>query len=276
MWYVENYENKASLGVKIKEKLVEERTPYQLIEIYETEHFGKLLTLDGLVMLSEKDEFTYHEMMAHPALCAHSNPEHVLIIGGGDGGVVREVLKHPGVKSVTLCEIDERVTRLSQQYLPTVAGQLTDPRVTLIFDDGVKYMEQFENHFDVIMTDSTDPIGPAVGLFTEQYYRSVKKALKSDGIFVCQSESPWVYGEVLTSMTKALCNVFKSVQTYMAEIPLYPPNFTLTFASDAHRLADYECKRAEAIAAQCRYYNTAIQLGASILPTFVEEMVHNQ
>lgn len=278
MWFVENYEDLASLGVAIKEKIVEEQTPYQKIEIYETECFGKLLTLDGRVQLSEGDEFVYHEMMAHPALCTHKNPQKVLIIGGGDGGVVREVLKYDSVQEVTLCDIDERVTRLSQQYFPKVSCELENPKVKLIFQDGIKYIEQFEGYFDIIITDSTDPVGSAVSLFQENYYRRVKKALKPDGCIVRQTEAVWLKHdvEIVSKATKALCDVFKHVQTYGAVVPLYPDGFTITFASDHYRLEEFDKEKSAKISETCRYYNPSLHLGALALPNFVKQIVCNK
>jgi spermidine synthase len=278
VWFVENYEDLASIGVKVKEKLIEEQTPYQKLEIYDTVHFGKLLTLDGRVMLSDKDEFVYHEMMSHPVLCTHKNPQKVLVVGGGDGGVIREILKHDSIQEVTLCEIDERVTRLSQQYFPAVSGKLEDPRVKLVFQDGIKYTEQFEHYFDIIITDSTDPIGHAVSLFQEDYYHRVKRALKPNGCVICQTEAVWlpVDIDIVSSATKALCHVFKNVQTYQANVPLYPPGFTITFASDTYRLSMYDKERSARISETCKYYNHSLHLGACELPNFVRQIVHNQ
>jgi spermidine synthase len=276
MWFIENYEDRASLGIKADGKIVDEQSPYQRIEIYETPYFGKLLTLDGFAMLSEKGEFVYHEMMAHPALCSHPDPKQVLVIGGGDGGVVREVLKHTSVQRVVLCEIDERVTRVCQEYLPTVASSLNDSRVDLVFQDGFDYLNQFKDTFDVIITDSTDPIGPAAKLFKETYYRLVKKALKPDGIMISQSESAWLYEDILKGMTREICLVFKHVKTYRAEVPVYPPGFMITFGSDQHRLENFDRKRSTNLSESCRYYDSDIHLSALVLPKFARELVYNQ
>ncbi len=275
-WFVENYDDRASLGLKIKRKLHEENSLFQKIEFYETEFFGNFLALDGLAMLSEKDEFVYHEMITHMPLCTIENPERVLVIGGGDGGAIREILKHPSIKEAVLCEIDERVVRLSQKYFPTVACSLEEEKVTLAFEDGFKFLEKYENYFDLIITDSSDPVGPGVALFGEPYYALVKKALKEGGIMVSQSESPWYFSDVMKSMTENMGKVFKNVQTYIAMIPLYPSGFwTMTAASDKLSLRNFDRERSAEIAKKCKYYNPEIHLGALALPNFVKENIYN-
>lgn len=277
MWVIDNSENKFTIGVNAKEKLVEEQTPFQKIEIYDTDYFGTLFMLDDVIMLSEKDEFVYHEMITHMAMCTHDNPKEVLVIGGGDGGTIREILKHESVVHATLCEIDERVVRICQKYFPNVSNKLEDPKVSLKFEDGFKFLDKFENHFDIIITDSSDPVGPGVNLFKEDYYRLVKKALKPDGIMVSQSESPWVYGKTLGDMTQSMCNVFNHVETYIAMIPLYPSGcWTLTFASDHYSLKNFDVERSKKIAETCKYYSPEMHKAAITLPKFVEEIVNNK
>ncbi len=277
MWFYERYDDKAALGLKVKRKLHEEQSAFQKIEIYETEAFGNLLVLDGLVMLSERDEFVYHEMITHVPLCTHPRPERVLVVGGGDGGAIREILRHDTVKEAVLCEIDERVTRICETYFPGTTAGLRDPRVRCHFEDGFAFMERHENSFDVIITDSSDPVGPGVALFKEDYYRLVKKALRPGGIMVSQSESPWYYEETIRSMTTAMSAVFSHVQTYIAMIPLYPSGFwTITAASDTCRIEQFDEERSRRIAARCRYYNPSLHRGALALPTFLREMVSNK
>lgn len=277
MWFVENYDDRASLGLKVKNKIHEEQSQFQKIEIYETEYFGRLLTLDGLVMLSEKDEFVYHEMLTHMPLCTHGNAVKVLVVGGGDGGAIREILKYEHVEEAVLCEIDERVVRLCQEFFPITSSKLEDSRVKLAFEDGFSFIDLYENYFDIIITDSSDPIGPGIELFKEKYYRLVKKALKPDGIMVSQSESPWFYQDTMNSMTKAMCNVYQHVETYTAMIPLYPSGFwTITAASDSHSLKDFNRDLSSKVAKTCRYYNENIHRGALALPNFLKEIVNNK
>ncbi|MCG8568956.1 MAG: polyamine aminopropyltransferase [Spirochaetes bacterium] len=277
MWFVENQNNVFSLGISIKDTIIEEQSEFQKITLYNTHYFGKLLTLDDLVMLSEKDEFVYHEMICHMPLISHPNPQKVLVVGGGDGGSIREVLKHPEVTEAVLCEIDERVVRICQEYMPSVAGKLSDPKVKLNFEDGFKFLNSFNQYFDVILTDSSDPIGPGENLFKEDYYKLIKKALKPDGIMVSQSETPWFYQETMSSMTESMCKIFKNVETYTAFIPLYPSGFwTFTAASDHCSLKKFDQNRSKKLAESCRYYNPEIHQAALALPNFVKKMVNNQ
>ncbi|MEJ2115497.1 MAG: polyamine aminopropyltransferase, partial [Gammaproteobacteria bacterium] len=179
-----------AFSLKTEEKLHEEQTPYQKIEIYLTKTFGKLMVIDGFVMLTERDNFIYHEMLTHPALFSHPNPENILIIGGGDCGTLREVSKHACVKKITQVEIDQRVTDLSYEHCPNLCENNNDPRIELVFNDAIKWVQDAENEsLDLIIVDSTAPIGPAEGLFSTPYYRDCLRILKSDGLLVQQSES---------------------------------------------------------------------------------------
>jgi spermidine synthase len=191
VWFTE-YQTK-NVGLTIKAKEVKTiKSKYQEILILDTEEFGRVLVLDGAVQTTERDEFMYHEMLVHPAMLKHPNPERVLIIGGGDGGSVREALKHPSVKEVHLCEIDEEVIIVSEKYLPTISEKLRDPKVKIYIEDGNVFLEERENYYDVIIMDSSDPIGPAEVLFKEAFYNKVKNALRENGIMVAQTESPFL------------------------------------------------------------------------------------
>ncbi len=189
IWYTEKYDDVLGLTFKIKSMLHSEQSDFQKVEVIDTEAYGKMLLLDGLVMTTEKDEFFYHEMITHVPMLSHPNPERVLVVGGGDGGTVREVLNHPSVKEVVLCEIDKAVIDVSRKYLPSIAGKLDDNRVKINVEDAVEYMKRQKNTFDVILIDSTDPLGPGVGLFTKEFYTNVKNALKENGVMAAQSES---------------------------------------------------------------------------------------
>jgi len=277
MWFVENYQNKSSIGIKIKKEIISEQTPFQKLDIYETESFGKLLVLDDCVMVCERDEFVYHEMITHMPLCAHPNPKKALVIGGGDGGSVREILKHPSIEEVVLCEIDKRVVELCQEHMPQVAHQLINPKVKLAFEDGFEFLPNYKNYFDFIITDSTDPVGPGAALFTQKYYQLVKESLHEDGIMTCQSESPWFFADALTNLTKNICETFLHVETYIAMIPFYPSGFwTMTFASDKYSLKNFNKEKSAAISKSCRYYNPQIHLGALALPNFAKSIIHNK
>ena len=201
-WYTEASDSLGlGFSLRIKSKLHEETSPYQTIAVYETETFGRLLTIDGLVMLTDRDNFVYHEMMTHPALFAHGAARNVVIIGGGDCGTLREVLKHAGVEHATQIEIDERVTRIAEEYFPALCDSNHDPRATLAFKDGVAWMNNAPDaSVDLIIIDSTDPIGPAEGLFNEAFYIQCHRVLGADGLLVQQSESPLVHSELIGDM----------------------------------------------------------------------------
>lgn len=189
--YTEYYHKKTGLTVGVNKVLFSEQTPYQKVEVFETDTWGNLMTIDGMVMLSEKDEFVYHEMLAHVAMFAHPNPEKVLIIGGGDGGTAREVLRHPSVKKVDMVEIDEAVVRASKEFLPNV-GAWGDPRLNVLFEDGIAFVKAADAEYDVVIIDGSDPVGPAEGLFEKDFFEYCYFALKDEGILTGQTESPWV------------------------------------------------------------------------------------
>lgn len=262
----------SAFSLKIKQKLHEEQTPYQHLEIYETEHYGNLMVLDGFVMLTQKDNFIYHEMMAHPALFSHSAPANVAIIGGGDCGTLLEVLKHPGVKQAWQVEIDERVTRNAEEYFPELCASNDDPRARLIFEDGIAWIENAEpGSLDVIIVDSTDPVGPAEGLFREPFYRACHSALSEGGILVQQSESPLVHADkIIYPMRKAMQSAgFADVQTLFFPLPVYPTGWwSATLTCKGKTLGFAREKAASAREFSTHYYNAAIHQAAFAQPEF--------
>lgn len=224
-WFTEPCkEGGSAFSLKIVGKLHEETTDFQKIEIYETTSFGNLMVIDGFTMVTTRDNFLYHEMMSHPPLYTHPQPDNVLVIGGGDCGTLREVLKHPEVKKARQVEIDERVTRLSEQYFPELCSANNDPRAELHFVDGIKWVAEAEpGSYDLIIVDSTDPIGPAEGLFNEAFYRNCHKALGEHGILVQQSESPLFHRKLIRDMRSAMHNSgFSDLCTYDFPQPIYP------------------------------------------------------
>jgi spermidine synthase len=250
----------------------EEQTPYQKIEIFKTETFGYLMTIDGCTMVSTRDNFLYHEMMSHPALNSHPNPENVVIVGGGDCGTLREVLKHREVKSATQVEIDERVTRLSEQYFPELCDKNDDPRATLFFGDGLQWMKDVApGSIDVIIIDSTDPVGPAEGLFGLKFYRDCIKALKPDGMLVQQSESPLLHLQLIQDMHAAMKEA-GFVDTTLLHFPqvIYPSGWWS--GSIALKKAGAMVERLDqADALDTQYYNRDTHRGCFALPTFVRK-----
>ncbi len=202
-------------------ELFSEKSPFQEVRVLETPTFGRALIIDDFIMITEKDEFVYHEMISHVPVSLHPNPKRVVVIGGGDGGTVRELLKHDQIEEIILCEIDEVVVEASKKFFPEVAAGLADPRVKVKIGDGIAYMKTLTNEVDIVIVDSTDPIGPGEGLFTGAFYQSVRTALRADGILVAQSESPWFEANVLKRIYQNIQSGFSQIHPYTAPIPTY-------------------------------------------------------
>ncbi len=274
-WFTEICpESGSAFSLKVKQRLHEEQTPFQRIEVYETEHYGNLLVIDGYVMLTDRDNFLYHEMLAHPVLFTHPHPRRVLIIGGGDCGTLREVLKHPSVTGVQMVEIDERVTRVCEQYFPDLCSANGDPRAELHFKDGIQWVDQApEGGYDIIIVDSTDPIGPAVGLFSEDFYRSCRRALAPEGVFVQQSESPLLHQPLIRSMhDKLRQGGFNHVHTLCFPQSCYPSGWwSATMASASTALSDWREDDALNKPFATVYYNRDIHRAALAVPEFMAD-----
>ncbi|MFV8826282.1 polyamine aminopropyltransferase [Alkalihalobacterium sp. APHAB7] len=272
LWYTEKQTERFGITMKIKRTLHTEQTDFQKLDMVETEEFGNMLVLDGMVMTTQKDEFVYHEMVAHVPLFTHPNPENVLVVGGGDGGVIREVLKHPSVKKATLVEIDGKVIEYSKKYLPEIAGMLDDARVEVKVDDGFMHIANSENEYDVIMVDSTEPVGPAVNLFTKGFYAGISKALKEDGVFVAQTDNPWFTPELITNVQRDVKEIFPITRLYIASIPTYPSGlWTFTIGSKKHDPLAIEDSRFHDI--DTKYYTKDLHRAAFALPRFVEDLI---
>ncbi|MBN8736614.1 MAG: polyamine aminopropyltransferase [Xanthomonadales bacterium] len=272
-WFTEQHEaSGSSIGYRITEKLADEQTPFQHIEVYATTDWGNLMVIDGCVMLTSRDNFLYHEMMTHPALYTHAAPRNVVIIGGGDCGTLREVLRHPEVESVVQIDIDEQVTRLAEQHFPELCESNDDPRAKLLFDDGIKYMaEAAPASLDVVIVDSTDPVGPAEGLFNQKFYASCFRALREGGILVQQSESPLVLMALIQSMHKAMREVgFSTTRTLPFPQPCYPTGWwSCTLARKAGPLDAFREDDASDKPFTTRYYNAGIHRAALAQPEFM-------
>ncbi|WP_455201735.1 polyamine aminopropyltransferase [Kaarinaea lacus] len=274
-WFTEICkESGTAFSLKIIQKLHEEKTPYQTIAIYETEKFGNLMVIDGFTMVSTRDNFLYHEMMSHPVLFTHPDPRNVVIIGGGDCGTLREVLKHPGVETARLIEIDQRVTELSEQYFPELCESNKDPRAEISFIDGIKWMaDAAENSIDVIIVDSTDPVGPAEGLFGESFFRDCVRVLSENGILVQQSESPLVHQGIIKDMYKAMKAAgFNELATLNFPQCIYPTGWwSATMASVSTPLKEYRAHAVEDKGFETTYYNVDIHQGALAAPEFFKQ-----
>ena len=275
LWYTEKQTPNLGFSCKLTRTLHTEQTEYQDLAVMDTIQFGKMLVLDGMVMTTEVDEFVYHEMITHVALNTHPLPKKVLVVGGGDGGVIREILKHRTVQEAVLAEIDIRVVELSQKYLPTIAGSFTDSRVTLAIGDGVAHVRQSKNLYDVIIIDSTEPIGPAVGLFSRPFYQDVYQALTADGIMVAQSESPFVNQDVIRMIHTNLQGVFPIKHLYTASIPTYPSGlWSFTIASKQYDPLQADPRKFDNL--DTKYYTPELHFGAFKLPRFVEQIINGQ
>jgi len=274
-WYTEVWAGQgAAISLKIKEKLHDEQSPYQRIEIYETETFGTLMTLDGLVMVTDRDNFVYHEMMSHPALFTHPAPKRVLIIGGGDCGTLREVLKHETVAVAEQVELDERVTRVAERFFPDLCASNNDPRARLVFDDGIAWVAKAApGSYDVIVVDSTDPVGPAAGLFSKEFYADCLKALGPHGILVGQSESPLFHADLIHSVQTAMVAAgFDDAATLHFPQCTYPSGWwSATMACKDGDLENFREVAAMAHKQKTRYYNAVIHRAAFALPEFLRQ-----
>lgn len=270
LWFTEKQTPGLGITCKVLQTLHRELTPYQEIMVIDTMQFGRMLVLDGMVQLTIGDEFVYHEMLAHVPLHIHPNPCNVLIIGGGDGGTAREVLRHPHIEKVTLVEIDRRVADVCRQFLPEVASSFNDPRMEVHFTDGVSYLLNKEEEYDVILIDSPEPVGQAERLFGTEFYKGVAAALRKDGLFAAQTESPFVNGELITSVYSRISSVFPITRLYLAPVPTYPSgSWSFMIGSKNHDLLaarDVDLKR-------LRYYNAGVHQAAFQLPNFVQELL---
>ncbi len=275
-WIVDQGGMDVTTAFRVTRRLHEEQTPYQYMEVYESPLFGRMLVLDGAVQTTEGDEFMYHEMLAHPALCAHPAPRRVLIIGGGDGGALEEALKHP-LEQATLVEIDEAVVRASRTYLGTIAGgAFDDPRASVRIGDGIAYVRETAERFDVVLVDSTDPAGPAVGLFSPEFYAEIARRLTPQGMLVVQSGSAVYQRDLIGSVRRHLRAAFPAVRTYVADVLAYPGviwSFTVgSLGPDPLEVAPEEiARRINGFGLQ--YYTPAGHRAAFDLPPYLRAQV---
>jgi len=276
----ENYAEDVSFTITPRLHLHSEKSQYQQIDFFETFTFGTIFTLDNVIMVTQKDEFAYHDMICHPAFATNPNIKKVLIIGGGDGGTAREVLRYP-IETLDMVEIDERVVRLCQQYLPQTAGVFdSDERFNLYFEDGLKFVADCPaGKYDLILVDSTDPIGPGEGLFTNEFYKDCYKCLNDNGILINQHESPY-YEKDSREMIRAhqkIVNTFPIAKIYQFHMPTYPSGHWLFgFASKKlDPIKDFQAAAWEAYGLKTGYYNADLHIASFMLPTFVKEKLNS-
>lgn len=275
-WFTELHTPNFNIRVRVKETLEVRRTTYQDLAVIDTFDFGRMLVLDGIIQTTEADEFIYHEMIAHVPLFSHPNPQRVLVIGGGDGGVVREVLRHKSVTHVDHVEIDEAVTAACRRWLPSISGALNDPRVKQHFTDGVEFVRLAAREkggtYDVIIVDSTDPLGPAVGLFGPIFYGNAKKALHPGGILNVQSESPWFTRQALLRSYHGIGRSFPVTALYTAHVPTYS-TYTWSFTLGTESGHPSEAKVPDPLPFDTKYYTPRIHRAAFVLPAFLEKLL---
>ncbi|TVQ87197.1 MAG: polyamine aminopropyltransferase [Chromatiaceae bacterium] len=271
-WFTEVHQDAGSaFSLRIRRKVHEEQSPFQTISIYETTDFGHLMVIDGCTMLSSRENFLYHEMLAHPVLFTHPDPRRVCIIGGGDCGTLREVLRHPEVASAVQIDIDERVTRLAERFFPELTAANDDPRTTLLFDDGIRWMREAATaSLEVIIIDSTDPVGPAAGLFTDAFYRDCLRVLAPGGLLVQQSESPLYHLDILRGIHRDLRSAgFSDLQTLFFPQTIYPSGWwSATMATRDSTIPAFRAAAANS-AFETRYYSADIHRAALAQPPFV-------
>ena len=277
LWFTEKHTENVKFSIQVDKQLYTGQSEFQRIDIFESKEFGRFLTLDGYMMLTEKDEFIYHEMMVHVPMAVHPYVKNVLVIGGGDGGTVRELVRYPEIAQIDLVEIDAEVVSACRALLPQTACGLEDKRVQIYYDDGLRFVRKYVEEYDLILVDSTDPFGPGEGLFTKEFYGNCYKALKKDGIMVNQHESPF-YPADATAMQRAhkrIVDSFPISKVYQAHIPTYPSGHWLFgFASKKyHPIDDHNTTAWKQRGLVTRYYNEQLHDGAFALPNYVEELL---
>jgi len=272
LWYDETLDDHTRLGLRVKETLFSGRSSHQEIEVIDTVGFGRVLIIDKVFMTSEYDEFLYHEMLAQPALNTAPNIARVLVIGGGDGGTVREVLRHPDVKECVMVEIDEMVVNVSKEYLPGIGTAWNDPRLDLRFIDGHEYVKQStDEKYDVILLDGTDPIGPGAVLFDESFYACCKRMLTPEGVMALQSESPLLMMGLFVETQHRLRSLFSEVHPYLGPVPLYGTGiWSWTWCSDTGEPLRAIRERQEAIVEGSKAYNEELHQAVFALPNYVK------
>ena len=280
LWYTEEHSKDVRFSLRVEEQLYSGESEYQKIDVMTSKEFGTFLTLDSLMMLTEKDEFIYHEMIVHVPMATNPNIKNVLVIGGGDGGAVRELTRYDTIQHIDLVEIDKMVVDVCKKFLPQTACKLEDPRVSIHYRDGLGFVRSIEEEYDLIIVDSTDPFGPGEGLFTKEFYGNCYKALKKDGILVNQHESPYYsnYANSLKRAHKRIALFFPVTKVYQAHIPTYPSGYWMFgFASRTYDpVKDLDEKSWNQLGIETKYYNTDLHKGSFALPNYVKDLLESE
>ena len=276
LWYSEEHTPDVSLSIRIDRQVYTGESEFQKIDIFDTTEFGRMLALDGRVMFTEKDEFIYHEMIVHVPMAANPAIRRVLVIGAGDGGVVRELVKYPYLEAIDMVEIDEEVVDQCRKYFPEMTAGLSDGRVTVYYEDGVRFVRRCDEDYDLIIVDSTDPFGPGEGLSTREFYGSCYNALRDGGILVNQHETPCyeTYADVVSREHRKIAKSFPVARVYQAHIPTYPSGHWLFgFASDGIEPIHDGLEKWNGLGISTRYYNTQLHRGCFALPNYVQDLL---
>ncbi len=277
LWYTEQHTENVRFSIKVDKPLYTGQSEFQRIDVFKSNEFGTFFTLDGFMMVTEKDEFIYHDMIVHVPMATNPKIINVLVIGAGDGGTFRELTRYKDIQNIDMVEIDKMVVDVCREYLPQTACKLDDPRVKLYFQDGLRFVRTKENSYDLIIVDSTDPFGPGEGLFTKEFYGNCFKALKEDGILVNQHESPYydAYAKSMQRAHKRILEFFPVCRVYQAHIPTYPSGHWLFgFASKMYDpITDLDEEAWNSLELETRYYNTEIHKGSFALPNYVKKLL---
>mmetsp|Transcript_1350 Transcript_1350/g.1823 ORF Transcript_1350/g.1823 Transcript_1350/m.1823 type:complete len:304 (-) Transcript_1350:149-1060(-) len=264
-----------AMSLKVEKVLYNEKSLYQDVLVFESANHGNVLVLDGVIQVTERDEHAYQEMIAHLPLYAHPDPKRVLVIGGGDGGVLREIARHPGVEQIVICELDQGVIDVSKKYLPSLAKGYDDPRVQVHVMDGNKFMHENQDSFDVIITDSSDPVGPAAALFETPFYKAMFASLRTGGIICTQGECMWLHLDLIKPLMNSIAQFYTTVEYAYTTIPTYPSGQIGFIIATKDR---GPCKVAarkpdSATADEFKYYTPELHQAAFVLPAFVERAI---
>ncbi|MBQ2799284.1 MAG: polyamine aminopropyltransferase [Ruminiclostridium sp.] len=277
LWFTENHSDSVRFSIRVDEHLYTTETDYQRIDVFNSLEFGKLLALDGYVMITEKDEFIYHDMIVHVPMAVKKDVKNVLVIGAGDGGTIRELCRYDTVEHIDLVEIDEKVVEVCKKYFPSMTVSMDDKRVDIHYTDGLRFVRRKINEYDLIIVDSTDPFGPGEGLFTKEFYGNCYNALTENGVLVNQHESPFYINDAkaMCAAHKRLSSVFPLHKVYQAHIPTYASGHWLFgFASKGlHPVEDLDEEYWNSLGIKTKYYNTKLHKGSFALPSYVLDML---
>lgn len=280
LWFTEKNTDDVNFSIRVKKQLYSEKSYYQKIDILDTYEFGRVLVLDGFIMLTEKDEYIYHEMVTHVPMAVNPDIKNVLIIGAGDGGTLRELARYDTIENIDMVEIDGQVIEVCKEFLPQTACRFDDPRLNLYIEDGLKFVRRKSGEYDLIIVDSTDPFGPGEGLFTKEFYGNCYKALTDNGILINQHESTYYdsYVDMVKRTHKRIGSAFPVTMVYQAHIPTYPSGHWLFgfAAKNLHPVYDLQAEKWEALGLKTRYYNTDLHKGCFALPNYVKEVLADE